>query len=175
MKKCLLVIIGMALIVSLSACGSSKDAWNDWWNSVSKTNEKSSWNTELDQLIVDLHNKTPLNLDDLDRISEINFPKSYSYEVYNWEENNEWPTETWEYIYPEDISHRLLLPIHDEMIERNVVSSLMNNDEVHTIVNITLEDGISYSVTYITDPDTLQYNRALLSTPVGTTVYTFNY
>ena len=61
------------------------------------------------------------------------------------------------------------------MIERNVVSSLMNNDEVHTIVNITLEDGISYSVTYITDPDTLQYNRALLSTPVGTTVYTFNY
>ncbi len=165
----------MALIVSLSACGSSKDAWNDWANSVSNTNEKSSWNKELDQLIEDLYNRTPLNLEDLDRISEVNFPKSYTYEVFNREENKDWPIETWEYVYPEDISHRLLLPIHEEMVERNLVSSLMNNDEVHTVVNITLEDGISYSVTYITDPETMRYNRAIMSTPIWTTLYTFKY
>ena len=175
MKKCLLVIVGIALVISLSACGSNKDTWSAWVDWVSNTNEKSSWNPELDQLITDLHNKTPLNLEDLDRISEINFPKSYSYEIYNWEEWNDWPTETWEYIYPEGISHRLLLPIHDEMVERNVVSSLMNNGEVHTVVNITLEDEITYTLTYVTDPDTIQYDRALLNTPMGTTVYTFNY
>ena len=61
------------------------------------------------------------------------------------------------------------------MVERNVVSSLMNNGEVHTVVNITLEDEITYTLTYVTDPDTIQYDRALLNTPMGTTVYTFNY
>jgi hypothetical protein len=40
-------------------------------------------------LIEDLYNRTPLNLEDLDRISEVNFPKSYTYEVFNREENKD--------------------------------------------------------------------------------------
>jgi hypothetical protein len=38
-----------------------------------------------------------------------------------------------------------------------------------------LENGESYSVLYIIDPDTLEYLWASLSTPTTTTLYTFNY
>jgi hypothetical protein len=49
------------------------------------------------------------------------------------------------------------LPIEETMMDRKVISSVMSHDRINTTVDITLENGESYSVLYIIDPDTLEY------------------
>jgi hypothetical protein len=61
------------------------------------------------------------------------------------------------------------------MVSREVVSSVMRHDRINTTVDIILENGESYPVLFIINPDTLEYIGASLSTPTTTTLYTFNY
>jgi len=135
---------------------------NLWMSSNNKVNEDT---------LEDLVEKTPLTLEDLDRINRNRFPVSYTYSVYDGEN----VVETWEYIYPENVDYNILLPIEETMVDRKVISSVMSHDRINTTVDITLENGESYSVLYIIDPDTLEYLWASLSTPTTTTLYTFNY
>jgi hypothetical protein len=111
-------------------------------------------------------------LEDFDRIDTYRFPASYTYTEYKMD-GWEWSVKTWEYVYPS--GHKYLLPIHEDMASREIVSSVMDHDRINTTVNVTLNNGESYSVLYINDPDTLEYIGASLSTPTSTTSYTFNY
>jgi len=156
MKKILLVLIGFVLLSLLTACWKSVDNGND---------------LEKVDLLEDLRGKVPLTLEDLDRINENRFPVSYTYNVYKGEE----VIETWEYVYPENVDHNLLLPIEETMVGREVISSVMSHDRINTIVDITLQNGESYPVLYIINPDTLKYLWASLTTPTTTTLYTFSY
>jgi hypothetical protein len=107
----------------------------------------------------------------LDRINRNRFPVSYTYSVYDGEN----VVETWEYIYPENVDHNILLPIEETMVDRKVISSVMSHDRINTLVDVTLKNWESYSILYIVDPDTLEYLGASLSTPTATTLYTFSY
>lgn len=165
MKKLLLVLISFAVLPLLAAC----------WNKVDNANilggDNSSVNNQDKDSLEDLREKTPITLEDLDRINKENFPVSYTYSVYNGDEI----IETWEYIYPENIDYNVLLPIQETMVSREVISSVMSHDRINTVVNVTLENGESYPVLYIIDPDTLEYLGASFSTPTTTTLYTFSY
>ena len=151
MRKLLLVLISFVALFLLTAC----------W-------KKNLWNVDS---LEDLREKTALTLEDLDRISENRFPVSYRYNVYKWEEE----IETWEYVYPENMDKKLLLPIQETMVNREVISSETSYGRINTIVDVTLQNGESYPVLYIVDPDTLKYLGASLTTPTTTTLYTFGY
>ena len=151
------------LLSLLAGCWKNVNNGDNLWT--------SSNNQVNEDTLEDLVEKTPLSLEDLDRINRNRFPVSYTYSVYDGEN----VVETWEYIYPENVDHNILLPIEETMTDRKVISSVMSHDRINTTVDITLENGESYSVLYIIDPDTLEYLWASLSTPTTTTLYTFNY
>ena len=168
MKKSLLLAFGLMVVISLSACG-TKDSDNNGGLD-SNGNVVIDENVDVDTL-ADLVEKTPLTLEDLDRIDTYRFPVSYTYTEYTTGGS----VTTWEYVYPKWVDHKLLLPVHEKMASREIVSSVMSHDRINTTVNVTLNNGESYSVLYINDPDTLEYIGASLSTPTSTTSYSFSY
>ena len=165
MRKLLLVLVGFAVLSLLAAC------WNKGDNGNVLGTDGNSVNNQNEDTLDDLREKTPMTLNDLERINKNKFPVSYTYSVYDRDE----VIETWEYIYPENVDYNVLLPIEETMVNKEVISSLMSHDRINTIVNVTVENGETYSVLYIIDPDTLEYLGASYSTPTTTTLYTFNY
>jgi hypothetical protein len=61
------------------------------------------------------------------------------------------------------------------MASREIVSSVLNDGKIETLVDIVLDNGVSYPVKYMINPDTLQYVQASFDTPTSTTLYTFRY
>ena len=151
------------LLSLLAGCWKNVDSEDNLWT--------SGDNQVNEDTLEDLVEKTPLTLEDLDRINKNKFPTSYTYTVYDVDTI----IETWEYVYPEDVNHDVLLPVEETMVNREIISSVMSHDRINTLVDITLKNGESYSILYIIDPDTLEYLGASLSTPKNTTLYTFNY
>ncbi len=151
------------LLSLLAGCWKNvNNGGNLWTSNDNQVNEDT---------LEDLVEKTPLSLEDLDRINRNRFPVSYTYSVYDGEN----VVETWEYIYPENVNHEVLLPIEEAMVNKEIISSVMSHDRINTLVDVTLKNWESYSILYIIDPDTLEYLGASLSTPTATTLYTFSY
>ncbi len=151
------------LLSLLAGCWKNVNNGDNLWT--------SSDNQVNEDTLEDLVEKTPLSLEDLDRINRNRFPVSYTYSVYDGEN----VVETWEYIYPENVNHEVLLPIEEAMVNKEIISSVMSHDRINTLVDVTLKNWESYSILYIIDPDTLEYLGASLSTPTATTLYTFSY
>ena len=178
MKKSLLLAFGLMVVVSLAACwiknGDDLDD-NDYVGD--QDSEILGENEEIDDWYEDpldyIYGKMSFTLEDLDDIDEYRFPVSYRYVVYGWDEA--WVLGSWEYVYPEDVSQRLLLPIYENMEKRELISSVVDHDRINTIVSITLQNWEIYSVKFINDPETLKYVGASLNTQTGTILYTFNY
>ena len=179
MKKSLLVMSSLMVVCLLVACG-TKDS-NEWWlnlvnntivNEGNNVSEENNVNEENDvDSLEDLIEKTPLTLEDLDRINKYKFPVSYTYVTYDlggWDSN----VQTWGGVYS---NNKFLLPIEEDIESKEIISSLMNHDRVYTTMSVVLKNGESYSVEYINDPDTLEYVWASVITPEATTSYTFNY
>ena len=160
MKKLLVMVLGLMVVV-VAACGNNE---ND--GTVSVEVQKNP--------LEDLIGKKSLTVEDLNIIDEYKFPKSYTYSLYNWDG---WDSmlETWDYVYPDGVDHKLLLPIHENMANREVITSEMDNGRISTTVNITLNNGESYPVKYVNNPETLEYEWASLNTPTSTILYTFEY
>ena len=163
MRKLLLVLISFTALPLLVACGKKAD--NDGWLEIVENSVNNQ--DSLD----DLRGKTPLTLEDLDRISKNRFPVSYTYNVYEWENL----IEKWEYVYSGNADQKFLLPIEKDVVNREIISSVMSYDRINTMVDVTLNNGESYSILYITDSETLEYLGASLTAPTTTTLYTFSY
>ena len=156
MKRLLVVLLGLMVVV-VAACGN-------------KENDENA----VDPL-EDLIGSTSLTTEDLDRIDEYRFPKSYTYSVYGWNMRDS-EIESWAYVYPEKVKHKFLLPVHEEMTYRSVVSSVVDeNNVIITTMRVTLDDGETYSVKYMNNSDTLKYMEALVETPTRITSYMFEY
>lgn len=159
MKKWSVVIGVLIMAIFLSACS------------------KNGWDGSIDESeIVSLDNiygKTSLTISDLDTIERILFPSSYSYQAY---ELSDWSiSSAGSYEYEADHNHSLLLPIHDWMVSREVVSSKSEDGMIYTMVNIVLWSGKTVSVLYINDLETLKYKFASVYGESRTILYTFNY
>lgn len=159
MKKWLVVIGVLIMAIFLSACSK-----NGWYGDINESEVVS-----LDNI----YGKASLTVSDLDTIDKLLFPSSYSYQAY---ELSDWSiSSAGSYKYEEDYNHSLLLPIHDWMVSREVVSSKSEDGMIYTMVNITLWSGKTVPVLYINDLDTLKYKFASVYEESRTILYTFNY
>ena len=159
MRRRLVVVSVLVMAISLSAC--SKNEWGGifWWGS------------EL--TLDDIYGKTSLTVNDLKTIDELLFPKWYSYQTYQL---SDWSiSDAGDYKYENDVDHSLLIPIHDWMVSREIVSSNAEKNMIYTKVNVTLSDDKIVPVLYINDIDTLKYVFATVYTDKETIMYTFNY
>ena len=160
MKKGLVVVFGLMAVMLLSGCGN---------NGNEPTIEPEVHKVSLEEL----YGKVSLDLNDLDAIDELLFPTSYSYEAYQLED---WSIDdAGEYVYPEGVDHKLLLPIHGSMVSREITSSSVEDWMIYTKANLMLDNGKTATVLYINDLETLQYAFASVSDETKTILYTFNY
>ena len=116
--------------------------------------------------------KTSLTDEELEEVIDTHFPKGYTYSVYNTEteESNEW-----EYTYPEDLSHTLLIPIHATMADREIIASSIEDGMIYTDTKLILQDGTEVSVLYIVNPETLDLVAANVENGHEITNYQFVY
>jgi len=116
--------------------------------------------------------KTSLTNEELEEVIDTHFPKWFTYSVYNTETE---ASSEWEYTYPEDLDHSLLLPIHATMASREVLSSWIEDGMIYTLTNVTLQDDTVVSVLYIVDPVTLNFVAANVENGNEITNYQFVY
>ncbi len=116
--------------------------------------------------------KTSLTTEELDELVETHFPKSYTYTTYNMETQE---TNNGEYVYPEDLSHTLLIPEHATMASREVVSSGIEDGMIYTLTKVVLQDGTELQVLYIVNPETLDFVAASVENGNETINYQFAY
>lgn len=115
---------------------------------------------------------TSLTNDDLESIIEANFPISYSFSTYSSEDEL---IDEWEYTYPDDIDHSLLIPEHATMVKREVVDSSVQDGLIYTSTKVTLQDGTILDILYINNPETKSYIAASVKNGNTTVNYQFNY
>lgn len=170
MKKGLILVFGFMVVILMSGCdNSSKNQPNNSENQPVVEPVVVINSASLDKI----YGKTSLGLDDLNVIDELLFPVSYSYEAYKVED---WSiSDTGEYVYPDWIDHKLLLPIHESMVSREIYSSSVEDWFIYTKARLVLDGGETVSVVYINDVKTLQYAFASVSNDDETILYTFSY
>lgn len=152
MKKTTLWLFAIIWLWTLVLTGCNKS------ENPSDENQNQATQEEIGYSASSEYTKTSLTIGDLDSIDETNFPKSYSYSSYNMTENV--LEDEWEYTYPEDISHTLLIPEHATMVSREVISSWIEDEMIYTVTKVELQDGTQINVLYINNPVTLNYVAA---------------
>ena len=115
--------------------------------------------------------KTSLELGELIKIIEDNFPKAYDYTITNISTNE---TETGTHVYTVD-ELGFLTPEYSNIVEREVISSGIEDDMIYTDVKATLDDGKVISVLYIVDPVTFNFVAANIEDGDIQTNYQFTY
>jgi len=135
--------------------------------------EEKNSNPSVEDSTLSKDVKTSLTLEELENIQEINFPKSYAFSVYNIDENK--LEDKWEYTYPADVSHTLLIPEHATMVSREVISSWIEDWMIYTMTKVELQDGTQLDVLYINDPLSLDFVAVSVENGNTSTNYQFTY
>ena len=162
MKKSLLLALGVVLVMTLSACGSKT---NDWSND-------GEWNVLLGEKGA-ITSKSSLTVEDFDTIDEELLPVSYTYQVYK--DGADASIDSWSYVYPGSEIESLLIPEHEEMTNRHILSSNLENGFIYTVSEVTLKDGSNAIISYVNDPDSLKYLAAIVEISWNVVLYNFNY
>jgi len=167
MKKSMFMLFGLMTMAFLVGCTTKTPE-------AETPVEENVVEVEEENLDVELPEwtKTSLTDEELEWLTETNFPKWYTYTVYNMETEQ---SDKWEYTYPEDISHTLLLPIHATMASREVTSSWIEDGMIYTLTKVTLQDDTEVEILYINDPVTLNFVAANVENGNETTNYQFVY
>ena len=171
MKKTLgFVAILAVACLTLTGCSSNKNP-----ESGLPSNNLGITNTPNEEDVgVVLPDGTESSLTDkeLDKIIDENFPISYTYTEYNLETSE---IDSWEYIYPEDLSHTLLIPEHATMASREVVSSAIEDGMIYTNTEVKLQDDTKIKILYIIKPETMKLVAASVQNGNVTRNYQFDY
>lgn len=167
------------------------EAWqycvDNWWSHQIVTSETAvygectlpdgtvceEWEYFNGECPANVENEYALTIEDLDLIDEKAFPTSYTYTTYNF--STEERTGPEEYIYPEDISHTLLIPEHATMASREVINSGIQDGMIYVETKATLQDDTEINILYIVNPETMQYVAANVENWDVTTNYQFAY
>ena len=116
--------------------------------------------------------KTSLDMGELIWLIETHFPKSYTYTKFN-NATNESEGE-WKYVY-DRMELGFLTPENHHMVDREVISSGIEDGMIYTEVKGTMDDGRTINVLYIVDPETLNFVAANVEDGDITTNYQFSY
>ena len=116
--------------------------------------------------------KTSLELGDLINIMENNFPKAYTFTKYNMATNESEGEGTHVYTLDE---LGFLTPEYSNIVDREVISSGIEDDMIYTLVKATLDDGKQIDVLYIVDPITFNFVAANIEDGDIITNYQFTY
>ena len=127
-------------------------------------------NPVVEEPLMDVNSS--LTSEDLDSMDKIEFPVSYSFSTYNWDDEL---IDEWEFTYPEDIDHSLLIPELATMASRELVSSNTQDWMIYTFTKVTLQDWTVLDVLYINNPETLRYIAASVRWEDKTVNYEFSY
>lgn len=167
------------------------EAWqycvDNWWSHQIVTSETAvygectlpdgtvceEWEYFSGECPANVENEYALTIEDLDLIDEKAFPTSYTYTTYNF--STEERTGPEEYVYPEDISHTLLIPEHATMASREVISSGIQDGMIYVETKATLQDDTEIDILYVVNPETMQYVAANVENWDVTTNYQFAY
>ena len=167
------------------------EAWqycvDNWWTHQIVTSETAvygectlpdgtvceEWEYFNGECPANVENEYALTIEDLDLIDEKAFPTSYTYTTYNF--STEERTGPEEYVYPEDISHTLLIPEHATMASREVISSGIQDGMIYVETKATLQDDTEINILYVVNPETMQYVAANVENWDVTTNYQFAY
>ena len=167
------------------------EAWqycvDNWWSHQIVTSETAvygectlpdgtvceEWEYFNGECPANVENEYALTIEDLDLIDEKAFPTSYTYTTYNF--STEERTGPEEYVYPEDISHTLLIPEHATMASREVISSGIQDGMIYVETKATLQDDTEIDILYVVNPETMQYVAANVENWDVTTNYQFAY
>lgn len=167
------------------------EAWqycvDNWWTHQIVTSETAvygectlpdgtvceEWEYFNGECPANVENEYALTIEDLDLIDEKAFPTSYTYTTYN--SSTEERTGPEEYVYPEDISHTLLIPEHATMASREVISSGLQDGMIYVETKATLQDDTEINILYVVNPETMQYVAANVENWDVTTNYQFAY
>lgn len=167
------------------------EAWqycvDNWWSHKIVTSETAvygectlpdgtvceEWEYFNGECPANVENEYALTIEDLDLIDEKAFPTSYTYTTYNF--STEERTGPEEYVYPEDISHTLLIPEHATMASREVISSGIQDGMIYVETKATLQDDTEINILYVVNPETMQYVAANVENWDVTTNYQFAY
>ena len=167
------------------------EAWqycvDNWWSHKIVTSETAvygectlpdgtvceEWEYFNGECPANVENEYALTIEDLDLIDEKAFPTSYTYTTYN--SSTEERTGPEEYVYPEDISHTLLIPEHATMASREVISSGIQDGMIYVETKATLQDDTEINILYVVNPETMQYVAANVENWDVTTNYQFAY
>lgn len=167
------------------------EAWqycvDNWWTHQIVTSETAvygectlpdgtvceEWEYFNGECPANVENEYALTIEDLDLIDEKAFPTSYTYTTYN--SSTEERTGPEEYVYPEDISHTLLIPEHATMASREVISSGIQDGMIYVETKATLQDDTEINILYVVNPETMQYVAANVENWDVTTNYQFAY
>jgi hypothetical protein len=115
---------------------------------------------------------TSLDLGGLISITENNFPKSYTFTKYNMATNES--EGEGRHVYNR-VELGFLTPDYSNIVDREVLSSGIEDDMIYTEVKATLDDGKEIDVLYIVDPVTLNFVAANIEDGDITTNYQFSY
>ena len=171
MKKTTLWIVALLSIATLAGCNLNNN--NPEENIPEETVEVvDTIEEENIDTVLPEDAKTSLTDAELEEVIDTHFPKWYTYSVYN-EDTKE--SLTWEYTYPEDLDHSLLLPIHATMASREVIASGIEDGMIYTLTKVTLQDDTEVEVLYINNPETLDFVAANVDNGSETTNYQFVY
>ena len=156
MKKNLVLMLSLALVVLLVGCGKGDQNTQNPDAENNEANPEIINEEELPEEEMEYHPEwvaTSLTNEDLDHLEGTMTPLSYDYETYDLTTESisdsgtrEFSSEEWQ---------RLYIPEYDNMVDRNVISSSIEDDRIYTIVNITLVDGSNLQALYVHEPDTL--------------------
>ena len=162
MKKSLLLALGLVFLMTLSACGSKTNDWENVWE----------WNVTSEEKEV-ITAKSSLTIEDLNTIDEELLPESYTYQVY--QDGVDASVDSWSYVYPSSEIESLLIPEHENMSNRRIISSNLEDGFIYTVSEVTLKDGSNAIISYVNDPDSLKYLATIVETSGNVVLYNFNY
>ena len=151
MKKNLVLMLSLATLICLAGCGQQNVENSDMVDQESEVvanedvveveTDRSSWVA------------TSLTIEDLERIEESMAPMSYSYSTYNMTDGS--IIDSWNVTAQEGEDNKFSIPEYENMVNREIVSSGIEDDMIYTLANVTLEDGSVLQILYVNEPDTL--------------------
>ena len=119
-----------------------------------------------------VYSNTSLDMWGIISATENNFPKSYTYTKYDIAENKS----LWEGSHKYNRNDLwYLTPENRYMIDREVISSSIEDDMIYTLMKAIMEDSHEFEVLYINDPETLNFVAASIEDENITTNYQFSY